>query len=66
LEPRPDSRRRNKLTELRNLCVRRSAIDGHNLGLEIIFIEDATRPVNLPNSIAETTQPWHRSELRAS
>jgi nicotinamidase/pyrazinamidase len=36
------------------LCVRYSAIDGANLGFETIVIEDATRPVNLPNSIAET------------
>jgi nicotinamidase/pyrazinamidase len=37
-----------------DFCVRFSAIDGHNLGFETIVIEDATRPVNLPNSIAET------------
>jgi nicotinamidase/pyrazinamidase len=37
-----------------DFCVRSSAIDGHNLGFETIVIEDATRPVNLPNSIAET------------
>ena len=37
-----------------DFCVRYSAIDGHNLGFETIVIEDATRPVNLPNSIAET------------
>jgi nicotinamidase/pyrazinamidase len=37
-----------------DFCVRFSAIDGHNLDFETIVIEDATRPVNLPNSIAET------------
>jgi nicotinamidase/pyrazinamidase len=37
-----------------DFCVRYSAIDGHNLGFEIIVIEDATRPANLPNSVAET------------
>jgi len=37
-----------------DFCVRYSAIDGHNLGFETIVIEDATRPVNLPNSVSET------------
>ena len=37
-----------------DFCVRYSAIDGKNLGFETIVIEDATRPANLPNSIAET------------
>ena len=37
-----------------DFCVRYSAIDGHNLGFETIVIEDATRAVNLPNSVAET------------
>jgi nicotinamidase/pyrazinamidase len=37
-----------------DFCVHYSAIDGHNLGFETIVIEDATRPVNLPNSVAET------------
>ena len=37
-----------------DFCVRYSAIDGHNLGFETIVIEDATRPVNLTNSVAET------------
>jgi nicotinamidase/pyrazinamidase len=37
-----------------DFCVRFSAIDGHALGFETIVIEDATRPVNLPNSVAET------------
>jgi nicotinamidase/pyrazinamidase len=37
-----------------DFCVRYSAIDGKALGFETIVIEDATRPVNLPNSVAET------------
>jgi len=37
-----------------DFCVRYSAIDGRHLGFETIVIEDATRPVNLPNSVAET------------
>jgi nicotinamidase/pyrazinamidase len=37
-----------------DFCVRYSAIDGHNLAFETIVIEDATRPVNLPNSVDET------------
>jgi nicotinamidase/pyrazinamidase len=37
-----------------DFCIRSSAIDGHNLGFEIVVIEDACRPVNLPNSVAET------------
>jgi nicotinamidase/pyrazinamidase len=37
-----------------DFCVRFSAIDGKHLGFEIVVIEDATRPVDLPGSIAET------------
>src|ERR1700677_5112848 len=37
-----------------DFCVRYSAIDGKTLGFETIVIEDATRPVNLSSSIAET------------
>jgi nicotinamidase/pyrazinamidase len=37
-----------------DFCVRYSAIDGRALGFETIVIEDATRSVNLPNSVAET------------
>ena len=39
-----------------DFCVRYSAIDGKNLGFEAIVIEDATRPVNLPNTVAETNE----------
>jgi nicotinamidase/pyrazinamidase len=37
-----------------DFCVRYSAIDGKHLGFETIVLEDATRPVNLPGSVAET------------
>jgi nicotinamidase/pyrazinamidase len=37
-----------------DFCVRYSAIDGKALGFETIVIEDATRPVNLSNAVAET------------
>ena len=37
-----------------DFCVRFSAIDGTALAFECLVIEDATRPVNLPNSVAET------------
>ena len=37
-----------------DFCVRYSAIDGKTLGFETIIIEDATRPVNLRNSVNET------------
>jgi nicotinamidase/pyrazinamidase len=37
-----------------DFCVRFSAIDGKHLGFETNVIEDATRPVNILNSVAET------------
>lgn len=37
-----------------DFCIRFSAIDGTALGFECIVIEDATRPVDLPGSIAST------------
>jgi nicotinamidase/pyrazinamidase len=37
-----------------DFCVRYSAIDGKQQGFETIVIEDASRPVNLPHSVAET------------
>lgn len=37
-----------------DFCVRYSAIDGTALGFETIVIEDATRPVNLQDSVAQT------------
>jgi nicotinamidase/pyrazinamidase len=39
-----------------DFCVRYSAIDGRSLRFETVVIEDATRPVNLPNSVAETNE----------
>ncbi|MGD0445584.1 MAG: bifunctional nicotinamidase/pyrazinamidase [Edaphobacter sp.] len=39
-----------------DFCVRYSAIDGHALGFETIVIEDATRPVDLPNTVSETNE----------
>jgi nicotinamidase/pyrazinamidase len=39
-----------------DFCVRYSAIDGRALGFETIVIEDATRPVNLSNTVAETNE----------
>jgi len=37
-----------------DFCVRFSAIDGTALGFECLVIEDASRPVDLPDSVAET------------
>jgi len=37
-----------------DFCVRYSALDGTALGFECLVIEDATRPVNLPNSVTDT------------
>jgi len=37
-----------------DFCVRFSALDGKALGFEILVLEDACRPVNLPNSVSET------------
>jgi nicotinamidase/pyrazinamidase len=39
-----------------DFCIRYSSIDGKALGFETIVIEDATRPVNLPNSVDETNK----------
>jgi nicotinamidase/pyrazinamidase len=39
-----------------DFCVRYSAIDGKSLGFETIIIEDATRAVNLPKTVAETNE----------
>ena len=47
-----------------DFCVRYSAIDGHNLGFETIVIEDATRPVNLPDSVAETNAALASANIR--
>ncbi len=47
-----------------DFCVRYSAIDGKNLGFEPIVIEDATRPVNLPNTIIETDEALAYANIR--
>jgi len=46
-----------------DFCVRYSAIDGKALGFEAIVIEDATRPVNLPNSVAETNAAFAAADI---
>jgi nicotinamidase/pyrazinamidase len=47
-----------------DFCVRHSAIDGKALGFETIVIEDATRPVNLPNSVEETNMALAHNQIR--
>jgi nicotinamidase/pyrazinamidase len=52
-----------------DFCVRYSAIDGIALGFDCFVIEDATRPVDLPNSVAETNAAFsaagvHRIQSR--
>ena len=39
-----------------DFCVRFSALDGKALGFETILLEDLTRSVDLPGSVAETNQ----------
>ena len=46
-----------------DFCVCYSAIDGKDLGFETIVIEDATRPVNLPNSVAETNAAFAAANI---
>ena len=46
-----------------DFCVRFSAIDGKHLGFETIVLEDACRPVNLPNSIAETNAAFAQAKI---
>jgi nicotinamidase/pyrazinamidase len=41
-----------------DFCVRYSAIDGTALGFDCLVIEDASRPVNLPNSVVETNEAF--------
>ncbi len=47
-----------------DFCVRYSALDGNSLGFETIVLEDATRPVNLPNSVAETNTAFQEAEVQ--
>jgi nicotinamidase/pyrazinamidase len=46
-----------------DFCVRYSAIDGKALGFETIVLEDATRPVNLTNSIADTNDAFADNKI---
>jgi nicotinamidase/pyrazinamidase len=46
-----------------DFCVRFSAIDGKALGFETIVLEDATRPVNLPNSVSETNADFAAAQI---
>jgi nicotinamidase/pyrazinamidase len=48
-----------------DFCVRYSAIDGKALGFETIVIEDATRPVNLPNTVTETNAAFATAGIPA-
>jgi nicotinamidase/pyrazinamidase len=47
-----------------DFCVRHSAIDGKKLGFETFVIEDATRAVNLPNSVAETNAAFAANRIQ--
>jgi nicotinamidase/pyrazinamidase len=46
-----------------DFCVRYSAIDGKDLGFETVVIEDATRAVNLPGSVAETNTAFAAANI---
>jgi nicotinamidase/pyrazinamidase len=46
-----------------DFCVRYSAIDGKALGFETIVIENATRPVNLQDSVAQTNTALNVAEI---
>jgi nicotinamidase/pyrazinamidase len=46
-----------------DFCVRYSAIDGKDLGFETIVIEDATRAVKLPGSVAETNAAFATANI---
>jgi nicotinamidase/pyrazinamidase len=46
-----------------DFCVRFSALDGKALGFETIVIEDATRAVDLPGSVAETHATLAAAEI---
>jgi nicotinamidase/pyrazinamidase len=47
-----------------DFCVRHSAVDGKHLGFNISVIEDATRAVNLPGSVAETNATLATHNIR--
>jgi nicotinamidase/pyrazinamidase len=46
-----------------DFCVRYSAIDGKALGFETIVLEDATRAVNLQDSVAQTNAALAAAEI---
>ena len=46
-----------------DFCVRFSALDGKALGFETLVLEDACRPVNLPNSVAETNAAFAAANI---
>jgi len=46
-----------------DFCVRYSAIDGKALGFETIVIEDACRPVNLPESVDATNAEFATASI---
>ncbi|HZY63826.1 MAG TPA: bifunctional nicotinamidase/pyrazinamidase [Edaphobacter sp.] len=47
-----------------DFCVRFSAIDGTALGFECLVIEDATRPVDLQNSVTETNAAFNTAGVQ--
>ncbi|WP_353063234.1 bifunctional nicotinamidase/pyrazinamidase [Tunturibacter psychrotolerans] len=46
-----------------DFCVRYSALDGIAHGFEIIVVEDATRPVDLPGSISGTNAAFAQANI---
>jgi nicotinamidase/pyrazinamidase len=46
-----------------DFCVRFSAIDGKALGFESFVLEDLCRPVNLPNSVADTNAAFAAANI---
>ncbi len=47
-----------------DFCVRYSAIDGTALDFECLVIEDATRAVNLPDSVKTTDQAFEEAGIQ--
>jgi nicotinamidase/pyrazinamidase len=46
-----------------DFCVRFSALDGKSLGFETLVIEDACRPVNLTDSVAQTNDAFAAAQI---
>ena len=46
-----------------DFCVRFSALDGKHLGFETLVLEDLTRAVNLPTSVAETNAAFATANI---